>query len=128
MKNLMKYFTIVFISLIVFSQSGCYYDNKDLLVQPAPCDTSSVATYSGSVKPILESVCYGCHSGPVPAGNIKLDNYGPVRNVATSANNLLLGVINHTPGYTPMPKSGGKLNDCDIKKITKWIAGGALNN
>ena len=123
----MKYIAIILIFFIV-AASGCYYDNKNLLIQPAPCDSTAIATYSGSVQPILASVCYGCHSGSAPAGSIKLDQYGPVRNIAVGTNSLLLGVINHGTGYDAMPKSGGKLNDCDIMKITKWIAAGALNN
>ena len=126
MNNLMKSFFIAFFSLTAFFGSGCYYDNKDLLTIPAPCDTTRAATYSGGVKPILSSICTGCHSGAAAAGSIKLDQYGPVRNVATSG--LLLHVIQHDPGYSAMPKNGGKLTDCDINKITQWIAAGEPNN
>lgn len=124
----MKYIMIAFVLLIVFTQSGCYYDNKDLLLQPTTCDTAATATYSGSVKPILYSVCYGCHTGPAPAGYISLDDYNIVRSLSIGTNSFLLGVINHTPGFDAMPKNGGKLNECEIHKITKWIAAGALNN
>ena len=123
----MKYLLIVAFIFLTVSQYGCYYDKQDLLVQPIPCDTTQV-TYSGTVKPILASICYACHSGTAPAGNIKLDQYGPVRSVALSTNGLLLGVISHTPGYDAMPKSGGKLNDCNIQKIAIWIHAGAPNN
>ena len=93
---------------------------------PPPCDTTRAATYSGGVKPILSSVCTRCHSGVNPAGYIRLDAYGPVKNMAVSG--LLLGVIRHDPGFLEMPKDGGKLSDCDIDKITKWIAAGEPNN
>ena len=122
----MKYVLALLFLIITIFGSGCYYDNKDLLVIPAPCDTTRAATYSGGVKPILSSVCTGCHSGSSPAGNIKLDQWGPVRNVAVSG--LLLHVIKHDPGFVEMPKNGGILNDCDISKITKWIAAGEPNN
>ena len=122
----MKYIISAGILLITVIQSGCYYDKQPIAVS-TPCDTSAV-TYSGIVKPIMASVCYGCHSGTTPAGNIKLDQYGPVRNVAMSQSGLLLGVIRHTPGYDPMPKSGGQMNQCNINKIAIWIANGAPNN
>ena len=119
----MKY--LLFCVLLAFSTIGCYYDRRDILIENTPCD-STIITYSGKVLPILSSVCVSCHSGSAPASGIKLDQYGSVRGVALGG--LLLGVINHDPAYPAMPKNGGKLSDCNINIITKWIAAGAPNN
>ena len=110
---------------MIFGQ-GCYYDKANPLMMPPPCDTTRAATYSGDLKPLLSSVCTGCHSGSAPAGNVKLDQYGPVRDMASFG--LLLHVIKHDTGYSAMPKNGGKLNDCSISLISRWIAAGMPNN
>ena len=43
-------------------------------------------------------------------------------------NGKLYGSVNHSPGFAPMPQSGGKLGNCQILTIKKWIDGGILNN
>jgi hypothetical protein len=43
-------------------------------------------------------------------------------------NGKLYGAVNHSPGYSPMPKGGTKLSACNISKIKAWIDGGSLNN
>lgn len=89
------------------------------------CDSSSF-TYSGNVRPILQTHCLGCHSGDaVSGGFIPLDTYDGVRETVNS--NLLLPAIQHT-GSFPMPKNGAKLSDCKIAIITKWIEAGAPDN
>lgn len=93
---------------------------------PPSCDTTMQATYSSGVKPILSSQCTSCHSGPNPAGYIGLEQFTTVKSLAASG--LIMHVIKHDPGYLAMPKNGGKLNDCDINKIAKWIAAGEPNN
>lgn len=89
------------------------------------CDSSSF-TYSGNVKPILQTHCLGCHSGTAAAGGyIPLDTYDGIKEMVTG--NYLLPAIQHT-GPSPMPKNGSKLSDCKIAIISKWIAAGAPNN
>ncbi len=106
-------------------QMGCYYDKEELLYPDNVCDTTNV-TYSRSVAPVLSAACNGCHSGNTPSFNVRLDNYLSVK--AQVDNNKLLGVINHTAGFYPMPKNAAKLNDCNIKLITNWVRSGALDN
>lgn len=118
-------FRLLFLLLII-SGSGCYYDKKDLLLLPPTCDTTMQATYSSGVKPILSSQCTSCHSGLNPAGYIGLEEFITVKSLAASG--LIMHVIKHDPGYLAMPKNGGKLSDCDINKIAKWIAAGEPNN
>ncbi len=89
------------------------------------CDTTAV-TYSGSVQPILQSLCTTCHSGNPPQGGIDLSTYASVK--ARVAGGSLVGVIEHQPGFSPMPKDGNKLSACNIAKIKKWVALGAKND
>jgi hypothetical protein len=89
------------------------------------CDSSSF-TYSGNVRPILQTHCLGCHSGAAEAGGfIPLDTYDGVRDIVNA--NLLLPAIEHT-GSFPMPKNGAKISECKITVIKKWIEAGAPNN
>jgi mono/diheme cytochrome c family protein len=105
------------------SQNG-----EDLLASggvPTPaCDTSNV-TYAGTVAPILQQ-CSGCHGGSQPAAAFAVSSYAQVRAKATSGS--LLGTLNHDPGYSPMPKGGVKLSDCDLAKLRQWVAAGTPNN
>lgn len=89
------------------------------------CNTDGT-TFSGTVKPIINTWCISCHSGPFPSGNVDLSTYSGVK--IRVDNGLLLGVIRHDPGFRPMPDGGAKLPPCDIKKIERWVADGALDN
>lgn len=82
------------------------------------CDTTNI-TYNGTVFPILKAKCLECHSGDAPGGNLDFNNYDHVAFIAESG--ALMGAINHELGYEPMPKDGGKLDDCSIDQIGIWI-------
>lgn len=122
-----KFVFAIFIILVI---AGCYYDSEEYLFPQINnlCDTTSV-TYSSSVQPVLEQYCYRCHSNanaPSAGNNIKLEDYS---DVVISANNLsLYGSIAHESGFSPMPKGGGKLDDCTIDIMRIWIDTGAPNN
>ncbi len=115
---------------ILISITACYYDSEEYLF-PQPnnqCDTTTI-TYSGSIQPVLEQYCYQCHSNanaPSFGSNIKLEDYS---DVLIRANDLsLYGSIAQESGYSPMPKGGGKLDDCTIDIMRIWIDTGAPNN
>lgn len=114
--------------LMLISVAGCYYDKEEILYPAGSCQTSGV-TYSGAVSPILNAKCNSCHSAAAAAssgGGIILDNHGSVK--AYADNGKLLGSINHAGGFSPMPKGGAKLTNCEISKITAWVSQGAPNN
>ncbi len=89
------------------------------------CDTT-VFTYSGAVKTIMQNKCTGCHNPASLGGNIDLSTHATVKIVAL--NGKLYGSVAHLPGYSPMPKNSAKLSDCEIRQIQKWIAAGSQNN
>lgn len=122
MKKMKKYSILVSVTALL---SGCYYDNaQDLYPAPAACDPGTV-TYSGKVFSIIQSNCYSCHGGGSVLGNVNLDGYANLKTYAD--NGKLVGTIEHQTGFSPMPK-GGKLSDCDINVIKKWISDGTPNN
>jgi hypothetical protein len=122
--------SVIVILFTLLTVSGCYYDSEEFLYPEInnQCDTSNI-TFSGSVSPLLSQYCFSCHSNSTSAaygGNIKLEDYTDVRTQAD--NGRLLGAIQHSPGYSAMPKGAGKLTDCTISSINIWIEDGSPNN
>jgi len=89
------------------------------------CDTVNV-TYSGTVFPLVQSHCLGCHSGPQPQGGLDYSSWGVLNNVAMDGR--LAGAVQHQSPFAFMPPSGPMLDDCKINQILAWIADGAPNN
>lgn len=89
------------------------------------CDTSNI-TYSGVIVPMMQNQCTGCHSTANPRGGINLETYAGVQSVAMDGR--LFGSINRDAGYSPMPKGGNRMSDCEIAQVRIWIQNGALNN
>jgi mono/diheme cytochrome c family protein len=113
---------------VVVGLTACYYDKEELLYgAPAPCtDTTGTISYAAKVVPILQANCYGCHSGSAPSGGQAMGTYTADKTMAQ--NGKLLGVISHANGFSPMPKGGSKLSNCNIAVVRKWIEAGAPNN
>jgi ribosomal protein S16 len=88
------------------------------------CDLTQF-TYDAIVKPILQTNCNGCHSATAPSGGLNLTDFNVVKTIAV--NGRLMGSIKQITGYSPMPP-GGKLSDCQIGQIQKWVDAGAPNN
>ena len=104
---------------------SCTYDSREEVEPMTPCDTTNV-TFALTIKPILEAKCIACHSGLAPTNGLDYEKYSDVALVANDGR--LVGAINHSPGFEPMPRFAPKLPACDIKKIEKWVNDGALNN
>jgi cytochrome c553 len=111
--------------IFLLQVTGCYYDKEEILYPQGVCDNTNT-TYSRSIVPILNASCNSCHGGNTPSAAIGLDNYAGVK--AMADNGKLLGAVSHAAGFSPMPKNAAKISDCNIAKINKWIAAGALNN
>ena len=109
--------------------AGCTYANGDQAPIVAPCDaTSQTVTYAGVISPIFEANCRECHASNVAAtlgGGAILGDYQSIKRYGVAG---LLGSIEHTPGYLPMPKGRAKMAECDIMRIKVWLAAGAPNN
>ena len=90
------------------------------------CDTLTIASFSNHIQPIIQTACVGCHTSSAPQGNIALETYAQIQ--TQLSNGKLMGSIKHEIGFSPMPRGGNKLSDCNIAKLEKWIAQGAPNN
>lgn len=89
------------------------------------CNTTAVS-FSQTINPIIITNCRGCHSGPNPQGGIFLGDYAGVRSVALSGQ--LYGAVARLPGFTPMPRNRGPLQNCEIAQIKAWVDAGAPQN
>ncbi len=119
--------SLLLLGLLILFMWACTYTNEEELYGALPdtCDSTNV-TYAADILPVLQQNCYSCHQQPVSSGGVNLEGHSRVRTVATSGR--LLGAITHASGFSPMPKNAGKLSDCDINKIRRWINQGALDN
>jgi cytochrome c5 len=88
------------------------------------CDSTNV-TYAVQVTSIMDANCVACHNATSASGNVSLHNYTAVK--TNVDNGKLSGAINHLFGYAAMPPSG-KMNECNLTIIKKWIDNGAPNN
>ena len=88
------------------------------------CDTINPVTFSGTIWPIMQTSCTGCHSGTAPSGNVLLASYSNVATIASSG--LLLNSLKGT-GVPEMPV-GGSFSTCRIRQFDIWIKGGFKNN
>lgn len=125
----MKYLFFVLFVISVSLLPSCYYDKEDLLYgnANAPCtDTSTTASYSQKVVPILQQYCYRCHTGSFPSGGIAMGNYAADKAIGQTGK--LYGSISYTPGYSPMPQGMSKMTSCQIATIKKWIDNSMPNN
>ncbi|HEX5171227.1 MAG TPA: hypothetical protein VFW11_18755 [Cyclobacteriaceae bacterium] len=115
----------IFYFLLVLE--SCYYDKEEVLYPDSfNCNSVSNPSFNVDVLPLLNAKCNNCHSGSFPSGNIRLDTFADVLKYAN--NGSLMGSINQTSGYSPMPKNGTKLSACQIQTIQNWITAGTVDN
>ncbi len=89
------------------------------------CDTTNV-TYSGTIAPLVQARCQGCHSGGTPQGDLDFSTWSDLNTVAMDGR--LAGAIQHQAPSPFMPPSGPMLPDCRIDQFLIWIQDGAPQN
>lgn len=110
---------------LLLSQIGCVSEDKKTLLSSSICDTSNVK-YSTTVLPIMNTYCTSCHNTASPSAGINLEGYSNVKNYVD--NGQLWGSMNHSTGFSPMPKGAAKIDACKLSKLLAWINTGAPNN
>ena len=105
--------------------NSCIYESKDEL-RPSRCQTANMS-YADSINPILVNYgCVSCHNSNFSSGGVNLDGYSNVKfNVDNEA---MIKSIRHEMGFSAMPPSSPKMDQCDIDRIKSWIQDGAPNN
>ncbi len=82
--------------------------------------TGQTPTYNNDIKAIYDANCAtsGCHDPYSQAAGIDLSSY----QTSIAANNdRILGCVEHSSGFSAMPKNAGKLTDTQIKKLYCWM-------
>lgn len=129
MKRIILRNVTIVLLLFIFAGStwGCYYDSVEELypISYGSCDTS-ITTYSGFVEPFINANCIGCHSTAVSSGGVTLEGHANAQ--AKALDGSLLGSLGHQAGYSAMPPSGIKIDNCTYTKINAWVTAGAPNN
>ena len=124
----MKRFFPVALMLLVFALVfSCSKKNEEEMTNGSTTSCNSTnMTFATDVKPILQNNCFSCHGNGLSQNGINFDTYAGVKAVAD--NGKLIGAINHSAGFSPMPQGAPKLSSCNIAKIQDWVNRGALNN
>jgi hypothetical protein len=91
----------------------------------ATCDTLNV-TYSGTIVPLIQQRCLGCHSGGTPQGGLDFSSWAVVNAVAMDGR--LGRSVTHDATGIPMPPSSPIMPTCEVRKFLLWIEAGAPNN
>lgn len=118
---------IIMIFMMTVMITGCYYDNEEELYPATNGACGSTApSYNKDVEPLIKNNCLSCHSSAANMGSVSLEGHAQVRNYAM--NGRLYGAISHAQGFSPMPKGGAKLSDCNLAIIKRWIDEGSQNN
>jgi hypothetical protein len=116
--------------IVITALSGCYYDKKEILYPSnTNCDTTNI-TFTLKVKPLLDQKCISCHGAGVYqslGGGYNLDGYVNASNYS-SPNGPLLKSVQGDPSVPRVMPPSGKLSDCEILQIQKWVNAGAANN
>ncbi len=132
MKRVLTYF--IFVSLIFIS---CTKDIGKQKVDKVECLIPSTVSFNQNIVPFFNQYCNtaGCHSGGSPAGNLDLSPLMAYSKLNKSGSGYL-DTIN--PNFSllysqmisvsnPMPPTG-KLDDCKLEMVLKWIQQKAKNN
>ncbi len=112
--------------------SSCSSDNEEDLFAPdemAMEEDTLPISYATQIIPILENNnCLNCHNesgaNVLGAGNV-LEGYDNLRVYVD--NGALVGVLDGSNDYTPMPP-GGSITSFELELIQQWIEEGAENN
>jgi len=88
------------------------------------CDTVSPVTFSGTIWPIMQTSCSGCHGSTSPSGGVSLTDYNSIA-VAASDGSLLNSLKGNNVTRMPL---GSSFSACRIRQFEIWINNGYLNN
>lgn len=128
--NNMKAFKILFIALVFCT--SCRYDKAEI-----NCNAPEIVSFQQQIQPIFKQHCAtsGCHAGSSPSANLNLESAVAYAQLSRKSKGYLDTL---TPQYSvlfasmnavsnPMPKSG-KLDQCTVDLVLKWIQQKAKNN
>ena len=116
----------IYISVLIITLTSCL---KDKALEPVDTSgsCSDTVSFSNEIQPlIINQSCNvsGCHDPATGMDGYIFDNHTQVADNA----DIILQVINHEPGVTPMPYTQPKLADSLIQLFDCWVQQGKPNN
>ena len=126
MTNMQYKFILLIFGLPLILLFSCKKETEDPeKTNPTTTVPRYTVSFQKSVLPVFNTNCNGgyCHGGSADGKSFVSHTDVILINPVT-----LLGAINHTAGFSPMPKSQPKLMQTEIDTITIWINEGRLNN
>ena len=96
-------------------------------------ESAGIEEFEKSVRPLLVSHCYECHSGSESKGGLLLDSRrglvmggdsGPAVVPKDPEHSLLIRAVRYGNSELQMPPKG-RLSEDDVKLLEKWVAMGA---
>ncbi len=127
---------VYFILFICFVCS-CTKDVGKLPKVEVQCVVPSTVSFAQDMTPLFNAYCNtgGCHSGGSAAGNLNLEpaaayaalNKSGSGYIDTVTPNFSLLYAQMISASSPMPPTG-KLDDCKLQMVLKWIQQKAKNN
>ncbi len=131
--NYKKLIPVLLIGIVGISSFSCIHQVAN---KPCPTNPDSVF-FSRDIIPLLNANCntIGCHSGGNPAGKLNLEASKAYTSLKKSGSGYIdtldsknsIIYIQMSSSSQPMPPTG-KLSDCKIDLVLKWIEQGAKNN
>lgn len=126
-----KGYKIYMIVLIMVYCCSCKNDKGAVPVKG--CDPPVQVSYQQNIQPIFDTYCVsGCHSGSSPEGGLNLEasvSYAQLSNgyvdTLNPNNSLLHFQMNNASNIMP---PSGKLDQCTLDLIDKWMEQKAKNN
>ena len=108
--------------------NACDYDSEEALYGIDLCDTESIS-YENDIATIILENCINCHSGESPSASLDLSDLEALTESAlNSDNNGLLNRIERAELSGGAMPTNYRLMQCEIDKISAWVAQGTLNN
>ncbi len=132
--NIEKYKWMKVACLLFFFHFSCTYEKMDPVKD---CALPQSISFKKDILPLINAHCSyaGCHSGLSAAGNFDVADTVAYKNLWHSGSgyidtlnpsfSLFYAQLKSTSN--PMPPSG-KLDDCKLQMILKWIEQGAKDN
>jgi mono/diheme cytochrome c family protein len=102
--------------------------------QDEDCHTSGALSYNADIQPIFNEHCAtsGCHTSASKSGGLDLSAGNSFAELSKSGSGYInttkpTSSVLYSAMRSTMPPSG-KLDDCTLEKIEKWMEQGAKNN
>lgn len=109
--------------------------NENLGISPCDLKIPDEVTFKNDVLPLIQSNCSisGCHSGTNPAGHLNLEDSLAYDKLLQSGSGYIkvgnpkssIVYLELTAETNYMPPSG-KLSDCEVELVLRWIEQGAV--